>query len=165
MSKLLLSESESTIGTEIMRKQTIKRCRDCGLLKPLDEFHKNLETKDKHLGICKTCSRIQSKRYMLHNKAYRPWVWSYYNCRERCNNPKYREYKYYGGKGIKCLMTLEDFRFIYKRDKAYLMVNPTISRRSHKDHYRIDNCLYEESHKHFRNDSLKRSRDKEGKFI
>ena len=35
---------------------------------------------------------------------------TFYNCRRRCNNPKCKAYKYYGGRGIKCLFkSIDDF--------------------------------------------------------
>lgn len=32
-----------------------KTCSKCGKAKPLDQFHKNKNSKDGHLGVCKAC--------------------------------------------------------------------------------------------------------------
>lgn len=64
------------------------------------------------------------------------------NARGRCNNPKTHQYKYYGGRGIKCELTHEDVIRIWKRDKAYLMECPTIDRINSDKNYTLNNCRF-----------------------
>jgi len=35
----------------------------------------------------------------------KPWVIAMANIRQRCNNPRSKGYKYYGGRGVKCKIT------------------------------------------------------------
>lgn len=38
-----------------------KRCKDCGEVKPIDEFHKNNRMADGHINMCKTCANIYQR--------------------------------------------------------------------------------------------------------
>ena len=78
-----------------------------------------------------------------------PWF-THYNCaRCRC------VYKYgsYFGK-VKFLMTLEDFKTLWFKDKAYLMMRPSIDRIDSKGDYILDNCRFIELTENNRNKSF-----------
>lgn len=66
--------------------------------------------------------------------------------KQRCINPKYRGYKYYGGKGIKFFLTLKDMEFIWSRDKAHLMECPSVDRINPDGHYELSNCRFLENY-------------------
>lgn len=76
-----------------------------------------------------------------YNKKY-PWRETYYKIKYRCNNKTYFGYKYYGGKGIKCLITIEELKLLWYRDKAYLMKKPSIDRIDSAKNYEFNNCRY-----------------------
>ena len=76
-----------------------------------------------------------------------PWVDCYYNARLRCNNPANKDYCYYGGRGIKFLMTIEDLKTIWLRDKAHLMKKPSIDRINNDGNYHLNNCRFIELRK------------------
>lgn len=80
--------------------------------------------------------------------VYKKTVWqrAYYAAKNRCENPNNDHYQFYGKKGIKFLMTKEDFHFIYLRDKAHLLKRPSIDRIDPKSHYEVSNCRYIEMH-------------------
>ncbi len=40
-----------------------------------------------------------------------PWAHHCYSAKTRCTNPNVKDYSRYGGKGIKFLMTVSDFRY------------------------------------------------------
>ena len=61
-------------------------------------------------------------------------------------------YEYYGGKGIKCDMTVNNLKVLYLRDQAYNMNKPSISRKDHDKDYTIDNCEYMEFSEHMSKD-------------
>ena len=42
---------------------TTKPCRDCGEVKPLDEFYKDSKAKDGKQGVCKPCDSVRRKAY------------------------------------------------------------------------------------------------------
>lgn len=71
-----------------------------------------------------------------------PWFNSLRMARERCNRKGQQSYPYYGGKGIKCLLTAEDAKFLWKRDGADKMLRPSIDRLKETDHYTRDTCRF-----------------------
>lgn len=60
----------------------------------------------------------------------------------RTSNPKFEQYKDYGGRGIKCLITKEELKFLWFRDKAFMLKKPSINRIDNDGHYTVDNCNY-----------------------
>lgn len=73
-----------------------------------------------------------------------PWYRHYANARARCKYPTHKTYKYYGGKGIKMLMTLKEVGYIWIRDEAYKMYRPSIDRKDSNGHYSSGNCMFVE---------------------
>ena len=65
--------------------------------------------------------------------------------RTRCNNPNIKCYKYYGGKGVKCLITLDEVRMLYLRDNAGDMKQPSIDRIYGDGNYVFGNCRFIEA--------------------
>lgn len=73
--------------------------------------------------------------------------------RARCSNPRYKNYY---GKGIKCLLSLDDLKDIWVRDNADSMDKPSIDRIDNDGHYTYDNCRFIEH----RENSCRSSRKK-----
>ena len=71
-----------------------------------------------------------------------PWHWSYKCAKERCENPNNAGYKYYGGRGIKFLLTKEDVGRLWVRDNASVMKDPTIDRIDNSGNYELNNCRF-----------------------
>lgn len=71
-----------------------------------------------------------------------PWKRHLITIKQRCNNPKNISYKYYGGIGIKCLITAEQLKKLWRKDKAYNMKKPTVDRMNPKGHYTYKNCQF-----------------------
>lgn len=88
----------------------------------------------------------QKNRYEIYKEKY-PYYNSYNGAKERCNNSKDKSYNYYGGKGIKCLITIEEMNYLWFRDKAYLMKRPSIDRINSKNNYTLKNCRFIELNK------------------
>jgi hypothetical protein len=83
-----------------------------------------------------------NKAMIAHIKR-NPWMRAYSGAKSRCENPNNSlNYKRYGAKGIKFLMTKEDFKFLWFRDKAALMKSPSIDRIDASSHYTVDNCQF-----------------------
>jgi hypothetical protein len=138
-----------------------KICRRCGKKKPIEEFHEYLaEGRWKgRKNICKTCKSERSKAWYKENiqrerrrttirRIREPWMQHYLDANHRCLNPNNPAYKYYGGRGIKQLMSLKDFRSLWFRDKAYLLKRPSIHRKNNDKNYTIKNCEFLEHSKH-----------------
>lgn len=62
--------------------------------------------------------------------------------KQRCINPKYKDFHRYGGKGIKCLLSWKDLVYMWQRDKASLMKVPSVDRRNPKGNYILRNCRF-----------------------
>lgn len=77
------------------------------------------------------------KKYLMAN----PWLKTLNNIRYRCNNPNDRKYKYYGGRGIKCLLSVQDIKFLWERDATKLK-QPSIDRIDSSLDYEVSNCRF-----------------------
>ena len=144
----------------------------CGLQKPeTEEFFDFRKEYNSYRNECKECFLNNSKEYNKFNKVkiknYKaqyyqenkkildsqnkiylknnPWIKTYDNIYQRCNNPNNISYKYYGLKGIKCLITVEELKFLWFRDKAYNMDKPSIDRKNSKKNYTLENCQFIEN--------------------
>jgi len=115
-----------------------KICTKCKKDKLLIEFPVNKPHKDNRRSHCKKCCYQTIKDYY---KKY-PWKNTYQWIKTRCNNQKYISYKNYGGRGIKCLITVEELKQLWFRDKAYEMKKPSIDREDDDGNYEFSNCRY-----------------------
>lgn len=79
----------------------------------------------------------QRKRYSTY-----PWLRTFKNVRQRCTYIKDKKFKYYGGKGIKCLITKNEIKYLWHRDNANLMKHPSIDRKNVKGDYTLENCQF-----------------------
>lgn len=94
----------------------MKQCRKCGISKPLTEFPKHPGCKNGLNSRCKKCLSGYAKKYrQTHKIEYAKYLRKYrqtlkgclrdrfQNMKRRCIDSNFREYKHYGGRGIKCL--------------------------------------------------------------
>lgn len=101
--------------------------------------------KDKHRVTNKNWVKNNPEAKRESDKLYRrthPWIVSHYSAEQRCNNPKHDSYPYYGGKGIKFCLTLQDTELAWKRDGADLMKKPSIDRLDSTKDYTADNIQF-----------------------
>lgn len=68
-----------------------------------------------------------------------PWRRFRFYCLNRCGH-----YTWY--KNIKLLMEDDDFKYLWFRDKAWLLKNPSIDRIDSKGNYELSNCQFIENH-------------------
>lgn len=135
----------------------LKYCSQCKKWQLIDNFHNSKCQKDGLCNLCKTCTSINSKkRYIINkdkidirNRNYnknrrkkQPWFFVLEGIQRRCNNKQFKAYKYYGGRGIKCLITIEELKELWFRDKAYEMKRPSIDRIDNNENYEYDNCQF-----------------------
>lgn len=141
----------------------MKTCTKCGVRKYLNSYTIDNTKKDKLRPICRECTiKAQQQR----NKKY-PWIVTYNSIKQRCNNPNNKRYKDYGGRGIKCLITVEELKKLWFRDKAYDMKSPTIDKINNNRNYELCNCQYLEHYINTGKDEYKaiNQYDLQGGFI
>lgn len=145
----------------------VKNCARCKIKKSLNKFYPDKRTKDKKRFWCIDCDNKASDKFC--NKY--PWKTRLYSIKQRCNNPKCKAYKWYGGRGIKCLITSEEIKELWFRDKAYKMKRPSIDRKENNKDYIFENCRFIELSKNSsRQDKTDQEKpvnqyDLEGNFI
>lgn len=145
--------------------KTMKRCTRCKKWKELKEFGKDSQKSDGLRCWCKLCQKNyyqdNQERILKHKKEYNlknkekidnknkkyhrkyPWKRIYNAIKQRCNNPKTINYRWYGEKGIENhFKNADDVKYLWFRDKAYLMKKPSIDREDNDGHYCIGNCKF-----------------------
>lgn len=133
-------------------------CKEC-LNKYLSMYHlKNREKisiKQKiYVEKNKDKIKLQFKKWYLENKSkcylksqqYKkehPWVITFDHIHARCTNPNNKDYKRYGGRGIKNLFkNSEEIKLLWIRDNAYLLKEPSIDRINNDGNYCLENCRF-----------------------
>lgn len=94
------------------------------------------------------------RNWHLKKKELKPWVTTYFAARQRCNNPNHKAFKYYGGRGIKMLLTMTEIEFLWKRDAAKFMNKPSIDRIETDGDYTLENCQFIEQSENSRKDCV-----------
>jgi hypothetical protein len=96
-----------------------------------------------------------------------PWIYLYQDIKRRCENKNRKDYIRYGAKGIKCKITKDEIKFLWFRDKAYLMEKPSIDRKDNNGNYTLDNCQFIELSENSRKDNIRSilQYDLNGEFI
>jgi len=130
-----------------------KRCTKCKRILPIAEFNNDKIKKDGKRYVCKECIkqyRQENKEKIREiNKRYKlkyPWSILLSYIKTRC---KKTGDSYYN-KGIKCLITKEQIKKLWFRDKAYLMKTPCIHRKNNNGNYIINNCIFIERKIHIK---------------
>lgn len=81
---------------------------------------------------------ISSKEQRLRYHKKCPWAKTLARISTRCNGKT----QYYHKKGIKNFLNTADLKYLWFRDKAYLMERPSIDRKNSDKHYTLENCRY-----------------------
>lgn len=79
------------------------------------------------------------------NGKYRrakPWSNNLRCARDRCNRKNNKFYRWYGGRGIECFLTLKQVKVLWDRDDAAAMHRPSLDRINPDGHYIMDNCRF-----------------------
>lgn len=75
-------------------------------------------------------------------KKLNPWITIHDAINQRCNNSNSSGYRWYGKKGIRNHLSVNDVKFLYLRDKAKEMKRPSIDRIDSQKNYFIINCRF-----------------------
>jgi len=97
-------------------------------------------------------SEFRARKKARNKKYYAeaPWLSHIKAAKERCNNPNSKDYKYYGGKGIRMLLTNLEVGLLYKCDHADKMEQPSIDRINSNGDYIFGNCRFIEKSENIR---------------
>jgi hypothetical protein len=61
---------------------------------------------------------------------------------QRCNNPKNRDYRWYGAKGIRCYLTLEELEILFVIYNGASLIKPSVDRIDSKGDYTFSNVQF-----------------------
>src|SRR3990167_2185008 len=64
---------------------------------------------------------------------------------DRCSNTRSISFYRYGGRGIRCFLTVDDLITLWERDCAEDMTRPSIDRIDNDGDYEFDNCRFIET--------------------
>jgi hypothetical protein len=95
-------------------------------------------------------------------KRSEPWVRVFHGAKTRCSCKTDRAYKWYGGKGVRCLFTVEEVKTLWFRDGADKMQRPSIDRIDSDGHYEFSNCRFIELRKNCGRPNKEKPRCKQG---
>jgi len=154
----------------------MKQCPKCKEKLPLNSFGKHKGKRDGLQSWCKRCrakynqsgrakitqeKQRKSRKHKDYQKEYFSTIKGilirkYHDMKQRCDNPKRKDYKYYGGRGIKCL---------FKKPKEFinyvinsLQIDPrglTIDRIDNDGHYEPGNIRFVNQAENNKNRRLK----------
>ena len=70
----------------------------------------------------------------------------YYRClrmaRRRCKDVAHRCWPWYGGRGIRCLLTSDEAKLLWARDNGAALRRPSLDRKDSDGDYTFENCRY-----------------------
>lgn len=130
-----------------------KKCSKCKKYKLLNKFYNYKRAKDGLNYICKKCDNTNTLNWQKNNPEKldkiqkntvknHPWYKTFDHIQNRCNSSKHLAYPWYGGRGIRNCLTMDNLKFLWFRDKAYFMKNPSIDRIDPDGNYTLKNCRY-----------------------
>lgn len=144
-----------------------KRCARCKEIKDISKFVKYRKgvNKGHWQSWCRKCHTVyaMTPQRVLSRKRYyatfMPWKKTFVSIVGRCTSRNNRYYK----KGIKNFLSVSDLKYLWFRDKAYLMKCPSIDRINNNGNYTIENCKYMELIDNCRKDQIGRKFSQEWK--
>lgn len=122
-----------------------KQCFMCKQVKLTTSFRKYKSgfNKGQIVSYCNQCEIAYKKNRI----KISPWLNRLVNAKARCKSTGN-----YGARGIKCLITAEEIKKLWFRDKAWLLNKPSIDRIDSNGNYTMENCRFIELDENRRRD-------------
>lgn len=115
-----------------------------------------LKNRERILARNRAWNEANKERAKNRAKAAAPWSGSWSNTKSRCENPAHNSYEYYGGKGIRLLLTFDEMGLLWSRDGASAMNRASIDRIDSAKDYTLDNCRFIEQSENSRRGAIER---------
>ncbi len=109
-------------------------------------------------------NKDKARKYAQEYIKAHPWMRYYNYAQQRCRRGSYKK------NGVQFKMTLQDFKYLWIRDKAHLMKRPSVDRIDTFGDYELKNCRFIEMDEHRTHPQPRRRKPvlqytKSGKFI
>lgn len=98
---------------------------------------KTTDSKSLRTGAVTSCGCIRRTHGLTGSPLHKVWT----NMRDRCNNPRSKDFKHYGGRGIKVCKRWDDFE-LFLHDMGERPPNTSIDRRDNNKDYSPANCYW-----------------------
>ncbi len=108
----------------------MKTCTRCTNEKEISNFFRDSSRIDGYMYVCKKCKSLEKASKCLKDII------------QRCLNENNKSYHRYGGRGIKCLITVDELKELWVRDNASEMQRPSIDRKDNNGDYTFENCQF-----------------------
>lgn len=106
-----------------------------------------------------------SENYFKKKKRERHWLIALHNARCRCKYKSSKSFHRYGGRGIKCLLSEEEIKSLWVRDKADKMIMASLDRINNDGNYTYKNCRFIEQSENTLRKDVYRPKDCASKYV
>jgi len=124
------------------KKEWYQEHRDAVKKRLRGYYQKNKEKFKKYRQDNREARKEHSREYHRKIRLETPWAFHLQYAKQRCNDPNTCNYKWYGGKGVKLNLTMDEMKKLYLRDNAGDMKRPTIDRIDSNSNYTFGNCRF-----------------------
>jgi hypothetical protein len=162
-----MSKTMADVGREGLNRSSLNRTQSAILFG--GEMPKGIYRHGIRQINCKTCGKVvrtmfNRTQYCKEHSGDKPWERTFRRIKSRCSDEK----DPYFQKGRKCFITKDELKFLWYRDRGWLLKKPSIDRIDNDGNYVLSNCRFIEHSENVGKDSRRnrvKQYDLNGKFI